>query len=109
MPIYEYECTRCGHVFEVMQSFSDKPPRQCERCSGRVRKRITAAAFHLKGSGWYVTDYKRSGSSSSKSSKPASPASTTKESTPATPPAKEPSGTGGSAGTTTSKPAPAKA
>jgi len=68
MPIYEYECTKCGHVTEVWQKFSDPPLEKCEACGGEVRKLISQSTFHLKGSGWYVTDYgSRSGSSSSKS------------------------------------------
>ncbi|MBN2492997.1 MAG: zinc ribbon domain-containing protein [Deltaproteobacteria bacterium] len=57
MPIYEYECTRCGEIFEIMQSFSDKPPNKCKKCNGKLRKKISMSTFHLKGSGWYVTDY----------------------------------------------------
>lgn len=57
MPIYEYVCNKCGHEFEVIQSFSDKPMTRCEKCGGRVRKLVSQSAFHLKGSGWYVTDY----------------------------------------------------
>jgi putative FmdB family regulatory protein len=57
MPIYEYECTKCGNREEVIQRFSDKPITKCSRCSGKVQKLISQSAFHLKGSGWYVTDY----------------------------------------------------
>ncbi len=57
MPIYEYECTRCGGIQEVFQKFSDKPWRKCPECSGKLHKLISHSAFHLKGSGWYVTDY----------------------------------------------------
>ncbi len=57
MPIYEYVCTKCGHEFEVIQSFSDKPIRKCEQCGARVHKKVSQSSFHLKGSGWYVTDY----------------------------------------------------
>ena len=57
MPIYEYECTRCGRVEEVMQQFSDKPLKTCRKCSGRLHKLISRSSFHLKGNGWYVTDY----------------------------------------------------
>ncbi len=57
MPIYEYVCGKCGHEFEVIQSFSDKPATRCEKCGGRVRKLVSQSSFHLKGSGWYVTDY----------------------------------------------------
>lgn len=70
MPIYEYVCTKCGHEFEVIQSFSDKPIRKCEECGGRVRKKVSQSSFHLKGSGWYVTDYasKHTGSKPSEKS-----------------------------------------
>ncbi len=57
MPIYEYECTRCGHRIEVMQKFSDPPIEECEKCHGKMRKIISQCTFHLKGTGWYVTDY----------------------------------------------------
>ena len=57
MPIYEYECLQCGLEFEAIQGFSDKPLRKCESCGGKVRKLVSQSAFHLKGSGWYVTDY----------------------------------------------------
>ena len=63
MPIYEYGCTKCGVVEEVIQKVSDKPLRKCMHCSGKVQKLISQSTFHLKGSGWYVTDYaKQSGS-----------------------------------------------
>lgn len=57
MPIYEYECTKCGEISEVWQKFSDPPITKCEKCSGKVRKLISQSTFHLKGTGWYVTDY----------------------------------------------------
>ena len=57
MPIYEYECTQCGKVEEVLQNFSDAPLTTCSVCSGRLNKLISQSTFHLKGSGWYVTDY----------------------------------------------------
>ncbi len=57
MPIYEYECAKCGHVHEIMQKMSDKPLSKCPECSGKLHKLISQSAFHLKGSGWYVTDY----------------------------------------------------
>ena len=60
MPIYEYACTQCGAVEEVLQKFSEKPLTQCDRCGGRLHKLISQSTFHLKGSGWYVTDYARS-------------------------------------------------
>jgi putative FmdB family regulatory protein len=66
MPIYEYRCLDCGHQFELMQKFSDPPAETCTSCSGTVQKLISRSAFHLKGSGWYVTDYGRNGGASSK-------------------------------------------
>ena len=57
MPIYEYECTKCGAIEEVLQKFSDKPLSKCNRCSGKLHKLISQGSFHLKGTGWYVTDY----------------------------------------------------
>lgn len=62
MPIYEYECQKCGKVFETIQKFSDPRLTEC-LCEekGPVTKLISAAAFHLKGSGWYVTDFRDKG------------------------------------------------
>jgi putative FmdB family regulatory protein len=65
MPIYEYECTQCGRVEEIFQKFSDKPLTKCKKCSGKLHKLISHSSFHLKGTGWYATDY---GSKSSPSS-----------------------------------------
>lgn len=57
MPIYEYECRRCGHRFELIQKFSDKPRKRCPECSGAVDRLISPPAIRFKGTGWYVTDY----------------------------------------------------
>lgn len=57
MPIYEYQCEQCGRVEEAIQKFSDKPLTKCNHCSGKLHKLISQSAFHLKGTGWYVTDY----------------------------------------------------
>jgi len=57
MPIYEYECTKCGKMTEAIQRFSDPPLAKCSQCSGELHKLISMSTFHLKGSGWYVTDY----------------------------------------------------
>ncbi|HLC19162.1 MAG TPA: zinc ribbon domain-containing protein [Thermodesulfobacteriota bacterium] len=58
MPIYEYRCSECGWVFEVIQKFSDKPVKKCVHCSGKkVEKLISQSSFVLKGGGWYKTDY----------------------------------------------------
>lgn len=57
MPIYEYECTECGNVEEAFQKISDAPLEKCNRCQGKLNKIVSHSSFHLKGSGWYVTDY----------------------------------------------------
>ncbi|QPJ65253.1 MAG: zinc ribbon domain-containing protein [Candidatus Nitrohelix vancouverensis] len=59
MPIYEYQCEKCGGAFEVMQSISAKPIKKCEdpKCGGKVERLVSATGFILKGSGWYATDY----------------------------------------------------
>ena len=57
MPIYEYECTKCGQQTEIWQKFSDTPITKCELCKGKMRKLISQSTFHLKGTGWYVTYY----------------------------------------------------
>ena len=66
MPLYEYECSTCGHVFEVIRKFSDPPEDKCPKCGGPVHKRQSAPAFQFKGTGWYVTDYAKSGQTESK-------------------------------------------
>ena len=59
MPIYAFECQACGHGFEVMQKMSEAPPTVCTACGkSELRKLLSAAGFQLKGSGWYVTDFK---------------------------------------------------
>jgi len=57
MPIYEYQCAACGQVVERWQKISDAPLAECPGCGGSLHKIISSCAFHLKGSGWYVTDY----------------------------------------------------
>ena len=57
MPIYEYKCRKCGKKFEVFQGITDNEIKSCEFCEGPVDKLISLSSFHLKGSGWYVTDY----------------------------------------------------
>ena len=62
MPIYEYRCEACGHELEALQKLSDAPLRDCPAChKAELRKRVSAAGFQLKGSGWYVTDFRNSG------------------------------------------------
>lgn len=57
MPIYEYQCAACGQVVEKWQKFSEAPLTVCPQCGGSLEKLISSCAFHLKGSGWYVSDY----------------------------------------------------
>lgn len=57
MPIYEYECLKCGEVFEQMQSHSEPPPKKHSCGSKRVKRLMSRTSFVLKGSGWYITDY----------------------------------------------------
>jgi len=61
MPIYEYHCNHCGADLELWQKITDKPTKVCPQCGHRTLKKvISATSFHLKGSGWYVTDYGKS-------------------------------------------------
>lgn len=57
MPVYEYECRKCGDHLEVTQKMSDPALAECGKCGGSLKKLITATSFVLKGSGWYATDY----------------------------------------------------
>ena len=57
MPLYEYECTECGHRTELLQRHGDPPLQECPECGGAVRKLFSAPAVQFKGTGWYVTDY----------------------------------------------------
>ncbi len=63
MPLYEYECKKCGHRFEKIQKFSDRMVKKCPECGGQVEQMISAPAVQFKGSGWYVTDYAKKSSS----------------------------------------------
>jgi putative FmdB family regulatory protein len=82
MPIYEYRCEQCGD-FEEMQRITDPPLTRCPTCKRKVRRLISNTSFQLKGSGWYVTDYPRSGSKNGekKDSSKESTASETKSDT----------------------------
>ncbi len=68
MPNYEYLCKDCGHRFEQIRKFSDKQLRKCPECGGVIEQVISAPAVQFKGSGWYVTDYAKKGSSASAAS-----------------------------------------
>ena len=75
MPLYEYQCEKCGATVEKIQKFSDPPLTICEKCGGPLERLVSSPAIQFKGSGWYVTDYAR------KSAAPATN-STTKTETP---------------------------
>lgn len=77
MPIYAYKCESCGHAKDVLQKLSDAPLTDCPACGAATfTKQVTAAGFQLKGSGWYVTDFRNgSGAASAPASSAASPAS----------------------------------
>jgi putative FmdB family regulatory protein len=66
MPLYEYQCDACTHRFEVIQKFSDAPVEVCPQCGGAVRKLLSSPAIQFKGTGWYITDYARSGKTDAK-------------------------------------------
>jgi len=57
MPIYEYQYESCGTIVENWQRISDPPMEICNSCGGKMKKLISQSSFHLRGSGWYVTDY----------------------------------------------------
>ena len=63
MPLYEYKCKKCGRTLEAIQSFAEPPLTTCDRCGGELTKLMSAPAVQFKGSGWYVSDYGKSGSS----------------------------------------------
>ena len=68
MPLYEYQCDACAHRFEVIQKFADPPIDVCPKCGGAVKKLLSSPAIQFKGTGWYITDYARSGKSEGGSS-----------------------------------------
>jgi putative FmdB family regulatory protein len=100
MPIYAYRCAACGHAKDVLQKLSDAPLTQCPACGeARFEKQVTAAGFQLKGSGWYVTDF-RDGGAKKAADKPADPAAAPKDSA-------KPSGEGAAAPSPVATPAAA--
>jgi len=77
MPIYAYKCSACGHAQDTLQKMSDAPLTVCPACGAAAyQKQVTAAGFQLKGSGWYVTDFRDGGKKTADSAaKPAEDAS----------------------------------
>jgi putative FmdB family regulatory protein len=82
MPIYEYRCEECGD-FEEMQRITDAPLARCPRCRRKVRRLISQTSFQLKGSGWYVTDYGRTGEGGKKKKESGGDGATASEAKPA--------------------------
>src|ERR1035438_7925208 len=86
MPTYEYECQKCGYHYELYQSIKDGPKRTCPKCHGRVKRLLgTGAGLLFKGSGFYITDYRKPSyteGAKKESSTPASPAASPKTDTP---------------------------
>jgi putative FmdB family regulatory protein len=78
VPIYEYQCINCGRTVEEMQRITDKPLQTCPYCKGKLRRLISLTSFQLKGTGWYVTDYKDNGKKH-KAAKPAEKTADKKE------------------------------
>jgi putative FmdB family regulatory protein len=78
MPIYAYQCESCGHAKDVLQKIADAPLTDCPACGAATfKKRLTAAGFQLKGSGWYVTDFRGGASTGSDSTPAAAPTTPT--------------------------------
>lgn len=91
MPLYEYQCEKCGERFEVMQKFADEALSTHEKCGGKVHRLLSAPALQFKGSGWYITDYAKGQSgdngASNKADAPAGTSSSATEPGAASPPA----------------------
>lgn len=79
MPLYEYQCRKCGKRFEKIQKFSDPPLEFHEKCGGTVHRLLSSPAIQFKGSGWYVTDYARKSPPSESSSAGSSESSSKSE------------------------------
>ncbi len=66
MPIYEYRCSKCRKTFEALRPISSEPVSKCIYCRGRAKKVVSVSSFQFKGSGWFITDYKKSGDDKAK-------------------------------------------
>lgn len=78
MPIYEYQCQDCGHELEKLQKMSDDPIKDCPACGKpQLIKKVSAAGFRLKGTGWYETDFKNKTPKKTTQAEPSKPAKTT--------------------------------
>jgi putative FmdB family regulatory protein len=78
LPLYEYKCVKCGHLFEKIENVSAHMTRKCPKCGSKAKRQFAAPAIQFKGSGWYATDYasKSSGTASSEGSGDGAPAKT---------------------------------
>ena len=81
MPLYEYECKKCGQRVEKIRKFSDPPLTICERCGGELEQLLSSPAIRFKGSGWYVTDYAKKSSAADSTPSADSPPSAEKKET----------------------------
>jgi putative FmdB family regulatory protein len=82
MPLYEYQCESCGERFELIQKYSDAPPETCPKCGkGPVQRLLSSPAIQFKGTGWYITDYAKKGTSAAGPSKGADAKSESSSST----------------------------
>jgi len=79
VPIYEYRCTKCGHLIEIIQKLSDRPLRKCSECSGRLEKLVSRASFQLKGGGWYSEGYSSDGGKKKSETKTEAPSKSKKK------------------------------
>lgn len=79
MPLYDYKCAKCGHIFEVMQKISEEPLKFCPQCKGQIKRLISPAGIIFKGSGFHVTDYGKRGTKDEGRGLPAGRQGTKKE------------------------------
>lgn len=89
MPIYEYACSACGHRFDIKQRFSDEPVAECSKCGSQVRRVLHPAGIIFKGSGWYITDSRKSNGASSDGNSETKSENTSKKETSTAPAAAE--------------------
>ena len=108
MPIYAYKCESCGHTKDVLQKMSDAPLSDCPQCGAPAfKKQVTAAGFQLKGSGWYVTDFRGGNAAASAPAPKEGATSGNGDSTAAVPAAPAPAPAASAAATPAPAPAPA--
>lgn len=106
MPIYAYRCEECGFAKDVLQKMSDAPLSECPSCGkSSFKKQVTAAGFQLKGSGWYVTDFRGGSGGTSAAPTSAAPGAAASESGAASTATSAPATSGASAGSASSVPA----